>query len=137
MVIYILGVNEHYGVPFETIFKVLHKKCNQIFIGVGKSSDNYGDNLVRTCEVLDLETKNIIYAGNLRGPDSHLQMVTLGASESTVVFSTPGPVAKEDMVIWNPEDSTWNQNFPAGAGDPRPARFGAAVVSMEMICPAH
>ena len=93
--------------------------------------------MVRTCEVLDLQTRTIIYGGNLLGPDSHLHMVTLGTSESLAAFAKPGPVAKEEMVIWNPDDSTWNQNFPIESGVPWPARFGAAVVSLEMICPAN
>ena len=88
--------------------------------------------------MLDLDTRNIIFGGDLVAPQSHLQIVTLGASEFLTAFAKPGPVAKEDMVIWNPDDLTWNQNFPEESGGPSwPARFGAAVVSLEMICPAN
>ena len=87
--------------------------------------------------MLDLETKTIIYGGDLHAPNSHLQIATFGRSDFLVAFATPGAVAKEDMVIWNPATSTWNQNFPAASGSDWPQRFGAAVVSKEMICPAN
>ena len=65
-------------------------------------------------------------------------MVTfIGEVDFLAAFATPGAVAKEDMVIWKPANSTWNQNFPAASGSDWPQRFGAAVVSKEMICPAN
>ena len=102
-----------------------------------RSSDSFSDNLVRTVEVLDLQTRQIIFGGNLQGPDSHLQMVTFGESEFLAAFAKPSPVAKEDMVIWNSTTLNWNQDFPVQSGSEWPARFGAAVVSLEMICPAN
>ena len=93
---------------------------------------------MRSCEVLDLETRSIIFGGDLQGPSSFLQMVTVGQDDFLVAFAHPGPVAKEDMVIWNPTDSTWNQNFPDTLSSSEwPARFGAAVVSKDMICPKN
>ena len=76
-----------------------------------------------------------MYGGDLLGPIGYLQMVTLGSNDFLAAFAKPGPVDQEDMVIWNPEDSTWNQNFPDDTGET--ARFGAAVVSLEVICPAN
>ena len=87
--------------------------------------------------MLHLETRTIIYGGDLRAPNSYLQMVTFGQSDFLVGFANPGAVAKEDMVIWNPANSTWNQNFPAVPGSTWPERFGATLVSKEMICPAN
>ena len=111
------------------------KMINLLDISPGTTS--YGDNLIRTCELLDLETRTIVYGGQLRGPDSHLQVITLGASDFLAAFANPGAVAKEDMVIWNPDESRWNQNFPAADSYTTwPARFGAAVVSKDMICPS-
>ena len=78
-----------------------------------------------------------MYGGDLLGPIGYLQMVTLGSNKFLAAFAKPGQVDKEDMVIWNPEDSTWNQNFPDDTGDTWPARFGATVVSLEVICPAN
>ena len=87
--------------------------------------------------MLDLETRKIIYVGDLQGPDSHLQMVTLGVDHALLAFTSPAAVAKEDLVVWQPDDLTWNQNFPVESGDAWPARFGATVVSMKMMCPAE
>ena len=87
--------------------------------------------------MLDLETRKIIYEGDLQGPDSHLQMVTLGVHQFLLAFTSSAAVAKEDLVVWQPDDLTWNQNFPVGSGDTWPARFGATVVSMKMMCPAE
>ena len=66
-------------------------------------------------------------------------MVTfIGEIDFLAAFATPAAVAQEDMVIWNPATTTWNQNFPAAAsGSEWPQRFGAAIVSKEMICPAN
>ena len=111
--------------------------AKRVIAGGARSSSNYGDNLHKTCEVLDLETRTIIYGGNLRGPDSFLQIVTLGQGDFLAAFATPGAVAKEEMVIWNPANSTCNQNYPPSDATTHPACFGAAVVSKEMICPAN
>ena len=87
--------------------------------------------------MLDLETREITFGGNLQGPDSFLQMVTFGQGDILAAFANPGAVAKEDMVLWNPGDSTWSRDFPASLpGSEWPSRFGAAVVSKDMICPA-
>ena len=86
--------------------------------------------------MLDLETRTIIFGGDLQGPSSFLQMVTVGQGDFLAAFAHPGPVAKEDMVLWNPTNSTWNRNFPDTlSGLEWPARFGAALVSKDMICP--
>merc|ERR1719150_2778115 len=108
---------------------LFYKYCNSpgqgyLRQGAHRSSSNYGTNLARTCEVLDLETRKIIFGGTLRGPDSHLQIVTLGMSESLVAFAKPSPVEKDDMVIWRPSESEWNQDFPVEEGSTWPARFG-------------
>ena len=92
--------------------------------------------MVRTVEVLDLQTRTIIFGGNLQGPDCHIQLVTLGASEFLAAFAKPNPVTRNDMVIWNPTTLSWNQDFPVQSGSLWPARFGAALVSLDMICPA-
>ena len=114
----------------------MHHIAKRCIAGGERSSSNYGSNLHKTCEILDLETRTIIYGGNLRGPDSFLQMVTLGQGEFLAAFANPGAVANEDMVIWNPDSSTWNQNFPLSEATTA-SRFGAAVVSKDMICPAN
>ena len=94
------------------------------------------DTLVRTCEVLDLETRTIRFVGDLQSPSSFLQMVTLGQGDFLIAFAHPGAVAKADMVLWNPTNSTWNRDFPdTVSGSAWPARFGASVVSRDMICP--
>ena len=96
------------------------------------------DSLVRNCEVLDLETRTIRFGGDLQSPSSFLQMVTLGQGDFLVAFAHPGAVAKEDMVLWNPNNSTWNRDFPdTVSGSTWPARFGASVVSKDMICPKN
>ena len=64
-------------------------------------------------------------------------MVTIGMDHALLAFASPTAVAQEDMVVWQPEYLTWNQNFPVGSGDKWPARFGATVVSMKMMCPAE
>ena len=117
--------------------KLIFKNDNICVTGGARSSNSYGDNLVSTCEVLDLETREIIYGGDLQGPDSHLQMVTIGMDHALLAFASPAAVAQEDLVEWQPEYLTWNQNFPVGSGDTWPARFGATVVSMKMMCPAE
>ena len=99
-----------------------------------RSSGSYSDTFVRSCEVLDLETKSIIYFGELQGPESYIQMVTFASSSEIAAFASSDAVEKEDMVVWNPE-SGWSRNFAAGAGTTGPSRFGAALVSKEMICP--
>ena len=94
------------------------------------------DTLVRNCELLDLETRTIRFGGDLQSPSSFLQMVTFGQGDFLAAFAHPGPVAREEMVLWNPTNSTWNRNFPdAVSGSAWPARFGASVVSKDMICP--
>ena len=94
------------------------------------------DTLVRNCEVLDLEMRTIRFGGDLQSPSSFLQLVTFGQGDFLAAFSHPGPVAKEDMVLWNPTNSTWNRDFPdTVSGSAWPARFGASVVSKDMICP--
>ena len=98
-----------------------------------RSSGSYSDTFVRSCEVLDLETKSIIYAGDLKGPESYIQMVTFASSFEIAAFASSDAVA--DMVVWNPANFTWNKNLTEGAGTIGPSRFGAALVSKEMICP--
>ena len=102
-----------------------------------RSSSSYGDNFVRSCELLDLETRTIIYGANLEGPNSFLQMITFGEGDTLAAFAHPGPVLKDEMVLWSPVDSKWSRNFPnTTAGSRWPARFGAVAVSKDMICPS-
>ena len=102
-----------------------------------RSSGSYSDTFVRSCEVLDLETQSIFYAGDLQGPESYIQMVTFATSATSfeiATFASSDAVAEQDMVVWDPASLEWNKNF-AGAGTTGPSRFGAAVVSKIMICP--
>ena len=106
--------------------------------GSSGSSSSYGDNqMIKTCEVIDLDTRTIVYGGELQGPDSFLQLVTFGQGNSLVAFARAGSVRREDMVIWNPTSETWNRNFPFSASSSSASRFGAALVSKDMICPAN
>ena len=68
------------------------------FSGGVRCSSSYADPLVHSCEVLDLETRTIIFGGNLQSPSSFLQMVTVGQGDFLATFAYPGPVKKEDMV---------------------------------------
>ena len=64
-------------------------------------------------------------------------MITFGEGDTLAAFAHPGPVLKDEMVLWSPVDSQWSRNFPNTiAGSMWPARFGAVAVSKDMICPS-